>query len=170
VFAPALSGDDNRVAVLLLAFGVAGTVGNLIAGKLADRYGPRRVVIAASLALTAVFLLMLPIRGVFAAAVPVVALCGIASWSVTAPQQHRAITLSPTGAGPLAVSLNAAVLYLAISLSSVVGAICLDSFGSAVALPVIAAVSVLAAAILTMLSGPAEQRALAAAGEGGPRR
>lgn len=165
VFAPALGGDDNRVALLLLAFGVAGTVGNLIAGTLADRYGPRRVVITATLVLAVVFLVMLPSRGVFAAAVPVVALSGIASWSVTAPQQHRAIALSPTGAGPLAVSLNAAVLYLAISLSSVIGAVGLDSFGSAVALPVIAAVFVLAAAILTWLSSPTERRAQATAVE-----
>jgi hypothetical protein len=49
-------------------------------------------------------------------------LSGIASWSVTAPRQQRAIALSPEGTGSLAVSLNAAVLYLAISLSSVTGA------------------------------------------------
>lgn len=165
VFAPALGGDDNRLTLLLLTFGVAGTVGNLVAGRLADRYGPRRVVMTATLVLTVVFLGMPPIRGVFAAAVPVVALSGMASWSVTAPQQHRAIALSPAGAGPLAVSLNAAVLYLAISLSSVIGAVGLDSFGSAAVLPVIAAVFVLAAAILTWLSGPAERRAPAAVTE-----
>jgi MFS family permease len=112
VFAPALGGDDSRVAVLLLAFGVAGTVGNLVAGKLADRYGPRRVVVTATLVLTAVFLVMPPTRGVLAWVVPVVALAGFCSWSVTTPQQHRAIALSPAGAGPLAVSLNASVLYL----------------------------------------------------------
>jgi DHA1 family inner membrane transport protein len=160
VFAPALGGDNDRLALLLLAFGVAGTVGNLIAGKLTDRYGPRRVAITATLALVVVFLVMLPVRGEFAAVVPVVALSGIASWSVTAPQQHRVIALSPAGAGPLAVSLNAAVLYLAISVSAVLGAVGLDLFRSAVALPVIAAVFVLAAAILIWQSGPAEQRAI----------
>ncbi|MER5544810.1 MFS transporter [Streptomyces sp. NPDC001118] len=165
VFGPSLGGDNNRVALLLLAYGLAGTAGNLIAGKLADRYGPQRVVIAATLALTVIFLAMLPIRSSFAAALPVVALSGIASWSVTAPQQHRVIALSPAGAGPLAVSLNAAVLYLAISISGVLGAMGLNVFGSAAALPVLAAVFVLAAAVVTWLSAGAEQRALTAKAE-----
>ena len=159
VFAPALGGDDSRVAVLLLAFGVAGTVGNLVAGKLADRYGPRRVVVTATLVLTAVFLVMPPTRGVLAWVVPVVALAGFCSWSVTTPQQHRAIALSPAGAGPLAVSLNASVLYLAVSLSSAIGAVALERSGSAGVLPMIAAGFVLAAAVLTWLSGPAERHA-----------
>lgn len=158
VFAPALDGDGNRVGLLLLASGVAGTAGNLLAGRMADRYGPRQVVIAATLALTVVFLIMLPIRGLFAVAVPVVALAGIASWSIITPQQHRVIALSPPGAGPLAVSLNAAVVYLAISLAGVIGAVGSGGFDSAAAVPVIAAVFVLAAAVLTWLSGPAERR------------
>jgi DHA1 family inner membrane transport protein len=56
------------------------------------------------------------------------------------------------------VSLNAAVMYLAISLSSVIGAIGLNSFGSAVSLLPIAVVFVLAAALLTWLSGRTERQ------------
>ncbi len=78
--------------------------------------------VTATLALTVVFLVMLPIRADFVVSVLVMAVAGLASWSVTAPQQHRVVALSPVGAGPLAVSLNAAVLYLAISLSGVIGA------------------------------------------------
>jgi len=162
VFAPSLGGDDNRVALLLLAYGLAGTAGNLLAGRLADRYGPRRVVVAATLVLTVVFLVMLPFRADFAVAIPVIAVSGLASWSVTAPQQHRVIALSPPSAGALAVSLNAAVLYLAISLSGVIGAAGLDLFHSETSIPVMGAVLVLAAAVLTWGSGKAEQRALAA--------
>jgi MFS transporter, DHA1 family, inner membrane transport protein len=160
VYAPALGGHSGRLAMLLLAFGAGGTAGNLVAGRLADRFGPRRVVITATLVLAMVFPLMVPARGVFAAALAVTALSGIASWSVTAPQQHRAIALSPAGAGPLAVSLNAAALYLAVSLSSVTGALILDWSGSAAILPVAAAAIALAAAALTWLSGPSEERAL----------
>jgi MFS transporter, DHA1 family, inner membrane transport protein len=161
VFAPAVAGHRNRIAVLLLVFGLTGTAGNLLAGRLADKHGPRPVVITATLALTAIFLAMIPIRSTFVAALPIVALSGVAAWSVTAPQQHRVIGLSSAAAAPLAVSLNAAVLYLGVSLSGAIGAVALTSFGTGAALLVIAAAFVFTAALVTQLSGRAEQRALA---------
>lgn len=149
VFSTALGGDDNRIALLLLVFGLAGTAGNLMAGRLADRYGPRRVVIGATLALMAVFLAMLPSRDSFLVAIPLVALNGAAAWSVTAPQQHRVLALVSAGAGPLVISLNAAVIYVAVAISGAIGAISLHWFGSAASLLPIAAVFVFAAALLT---------------------
>ncbi|MFF9527280.1 MFS transporter [Streptomyces achromogenes] len=56
VFAPAVDGEQTRLALLLLVFGVAATGGNLAAGTLADRYDPRRVVVGATAGVTAVFL------------------------------------------------------------------------------------------------------------------
>ncbi|WP_371482695.1 MFS transporter [Kitasatospora sp. NBC_00315] len=153
VFAPATFGDGGRVALLLLVFGLAGTGGNLMAGRLADRHGPRRVVITATLGLAAVFLAMVPSRGSFLPAVLMVALAGLGSWSVTAPQQHRIIALAPAGAESLVVSLNAAVMYLAISLSSVLGAILLSAFDSPVYLLPAAAAFVVAAALVARLTG-----------------
>ncbi|MDH6134291.1 DHA1 family inner membrane transport protein [Kitasatospora sp. MAA4] len=159
VFAKATGGDGGRVALLLLVFGVAGTVGNLTAGRLADRHGPRRVVVAATFGLAVVFLAMLPSRGSFPAALLVVALSGIGSWSVTAPQQHRVMALAPAGSEALVVSLNAAVMYLAISLSSTVGAIALTSFHSSGVLLPIAAAFVVAAALLAWISRPTQSPA-----------
>nr|WSZ97470.1 MFS transporter [Streptomyces sp. NBC_00857] len=159
VFSPATDDSGGRVALLLLVFGLAGTAGNLVAGRLADRHGPRNVVICATLGLAVVFAAMLPSRESFAAAILVVALSGVGSWSVTGPQQHRVMALSQPGAETLGVSLNAAVMYLAISLSSVIGAIGLNSFGSAVSLLPIAVVFVLAAALLAWLSGRSDSQA-----------
>jgi len=56
VYEPATGGHGGTLALLMLVFGVAGTIGNLAAGVLADRFGPRRVIMVAALALTAVFL------------------------------------------------------------------------------------------------------------------
>ncbi|MFJ9948408.1 MFS transporter [Kitasatospora sp. NPDC091207] len=158
VFAPAVEGHSARVALLLLVFGVAGTAGNLMAGHLADRYGPRRVVITASLGLAAVFLAMLEGRDSFTAALVAVAFCGVASWSLTAPQQQRIIALAPAGSESLVVSLNAAVLYLAVSLAGVLGAIGLKAFGSAGYLLPAAAAFAVSAAGLAWLSGRADGR------------
>lgn len=159
IFSPAMDGDGGRIALLLLVFGVAGTVGNLLAGRLADRYGPRAVVICATLGLAVVFLAMVPTRSSFAVAIPMVVLSGVGSWSVTVPQQHRIIALAAPGAEALGVSLNASVLYLAISLSSVIGAIGLNGLDSAATLPPIAAIFVVLAAILTWATGRSGRRA-----------
>lgn len=157
VFRPAIGGDGSRVALLLLVFGLAGTAGNLVAGRLADRRGPRKVVVAATLLLAAVFLLMTVSHTSYAVAIALVALGGIASWSVTAPQQQRIIGLAAPGAESLGVSLNAAVVYLAISLSSVIGAGVLDS-PAPTHLTTVAAGFVLLAAVATALGGRAERR------------
>lgn len=71
------------------------------------------------------------------------------------PQQQRILTLPSPAAGPLAISLNAAVLYLAISLSGVIGGVVLGLSGAGT-VAVIATGCVLAAAILTGRSGRAE--------------
>ncbi|WP_280398543.1 MFS transporter [Nocardia carnea] len=152
VFRSATGGDGARVALLLLVFGLAGTVGNLLAGRLADRLGPRTVVLAATLALTAVFLLVVGSPASFPVAMVLVALSGTASWSVTAPQQQRLISLAPAGAESVVVSLNAAVMYLAISVSSVLGAALLDA-SSPGHLSAVAAGFTLVAAAVTALSG-----------------
>ncbi|ARZ66063.1 putative transmembrane efflux protein from the major facilitator superfamily [Streptomyces albireticuli] len=162
VFEPATGGDSGRVAILLLVFGLAGTAGNLTAGRLADRKGPRQVVIGATLLLTVVFGLMAVSHSSYALALVLSAVSGVGSWSVTAPQQQRIIAFAAPGTEPLVVSLNAAVMYLAISLSSVLGAGILDPGGPAQIAWTGAAFTVVAA-LVTVLTGRFERGAGAAA-------
>ena len=152
VYSPVIAANHgNRLAILLLVYGLVGTAGNLVAGRLADRSTPSRVVIGATLVLTAVFLLTPLARESFLTALPAVAIFGFASWSLTGPQQNRVIALASPGTESLVVSLNAAVLYLAISLSSVIGAIGLAVLGP-VSLPLLAAVFTALAATFTWLT------------------
>ncbi|WP_171169498.1 MFS transporter [Streptomyces sp. I05A-00742] len=168
VFEPATAGDAGRVALLLLVFGLAGTAGNLTAGRLADRRGPRTVVIAATSLLTVAFALMAVAHSSFAVAVVLSAVSGIGSWSVTAPQQQRIIAFAAPGTEPLLVSLNAAVMYLAISLSSVLGAGILGS-GSSAGLAWAGAGFTVAAAVITVLTGRFERGTDTAAAQVTPR-
>jgi DHA1 family inner membrane transport protein len=152
VFAPALDGHESRLALLLLVFGIAATAGNLTAGSLADRFGPRRVVIGATLGVAAVFLIMLPVRDVFVLVVIAEALSGVVSYSVVGPQQHRIIAYAPPGGASLVTSLNTSTGYLGQFLSSVIGAGLLTVTGSAVLLPVAAGFAALAALLTWWLS------------------
>ncbi|WP_214409704.1 MFS transporter [Sphaerisporangium fuscum] len=149
IFAPAASGGST-LAVLLLAFGLAGTAGNLTAGRLADRYGPRRVIVIVTLTLAAAFVLTPLGRDTLAAAVVAVVVTGFLSFSVTTPQQHLMITMAGPGSG-MVTSLYQSALYLAVSLSGALGAFGLEWQGAA-RLPWLAALLMLAAAVLTAVT------------------
>jgi predicted MFS family arabinose efflux permease len=149
VFASAIGGEQPRLALLLLLFGVAATVGNLVAGSLADRFDPRRVVIGATIGITAVFLIMVPIREVFILVAIATALSGVVSYSVIGPQQHRIIGYAPPGGASLVTSLNTSAAYVGNFLSSIIGAIILTTTGSSVLLLSIAAAFAALASFLT---------------------
>ncbi|MFI6289117.1 MFS transporter [Streptomyces sp. NPDC051018] len=137
VFEPATGGSGDRLAVLMFTLGVIGTLGNLGAGWLADRFGGRGVVTVALLWTAASLLLFPPATGAFLPALMVIAVYGVGAFAITTPQQHRLITLDPASA-PVLIALNAAILYLAISLSGVVGAVGIVWAGAG-SLPLIAA-------------------------------
>lgn len=149
VFESAIGGEETRLALLLLVFGAAATVGNLTAGSLADRYDPRRVVIGATAGVAAVFLLMLPIRETFVLVVIATALSGVVSYSVIGPQQHRIIAYAPPGGASLVTSLNTSAGYLGNFLASAIGAAILTATGSSALLLPVAAAFAACAALLT---------------------
>lgn len=149
VFSSAIDGGQGRLALLLVAFGIAATAGNLAAGSLADRYDPRRVVIGATMGVAAVFVIMVPIREVFVLVVIAVALSGVVSYSVIGPQQHRIIGYAPPGGASLVTSLNTSAGYIGNFVSSVIGAVILSTTGSEVLLLTVAAAFAACAAFLT---------------------
>ncbi|RKT83682.1 MFS transporter, DHA1 family, inner membrane transport protein [Saccharopolyspora antimicrobica] len=148
VFGPATGGSGVRLAVLMFLLGVIGTVGNYVAGMLADRFGSSRVV-AFALVWLVVALLVLPLTtGGFGWATAEIAFYGIAAFAITTPQQHRLITLSP-GSAPVLVSLNAAILYLAIALSGIIGAAGIAWAGPQLLGPIAAAFAAIALVLST---------------------
>lgn len=154
VYRPATGGDGDRVAILLLVFGVAATIGNLAVGHLSHHFTPRRVLIPVLLLLTALFVLLPPLRGSFVTAVPAVAISGFLSFSVTTPQQHRIIALVPAEQAPLVTSLYQSALYLAVFLAGGAGAAGLGvrAIGPG-RLPWVAAAFVFAAMLIVWATG-----------------
>ncbi len=113
-------GNAQVLPALLLLWGVAATVGNLVAGKLTDRFGSRRI-IDGSIAVAAVALASMPwaTTQLWSTAL-VTVVWGMCGWGLLVPQQHRLINLSP-GAAPLLLGLNSAALYVGVSISGVIG-------------------------------------------------
>ncbi|WP_064745305.1 MFS transporter [Pseudonocardia acaciae] len=151
VYQPATGDDGNKLALALLLFGVAGTAGNLAAGALADRFDPRRVIVVGTLAPTVALLAVPALRGSMATAVVAVLVTGVLSFTVTTPQQQQLVAMSP-GAQSVVTSLYQSVLYLAVSLSGVLGGLGLNLVGAAALAPV-AAGFVLLASVLSWASG-----------------
>jgi predicted MFS family arabinose efflux permease len=119
-FDRATGGNARVLAGLLLLWGVAATAGNLLAGRLTDHFGSRRIVNAA-IALGALNFVLLPWSSAsLATAVPALIVWGACAWGFVVPQQHRLISVTPAAA-PLLVGLNSAALYVGVSLSGVLG-------------------------------------------------
>ncbi len=130
VLVPAAArGRGGTLALLLFVFGAAATAGNLAAGHLADRVGPRTIIAAAAGILVITSLLASPAGSRLPGAVADIAVYGIAAFSVTAPQQHRLISRRPADSA-LVISLNASFLYLAVSAAASLGAVLISSFGA----------------------------------------
>lgn len=156
IFAPATGGDGVRLALLMLIIGTTGAVGNLLAGRLADRHGGSVVVFGALGWLILSFVGIAFAQGGFGWSVVAIGCYGIAAFAITTPQQHRLIAHDGARSATL-VSLNQAMLYLAIGASGVIGAAGIDLVGAG-NLPWVAAVLALLAIGLSRLGQPASSR------------
>jgi Arabinose efflux permease len=125
----ATGGDGTRLAGLLFAFGLAATVGNLVSGALTDRFGNRRIINAAVAIVAVDFALMPWSSAAWPTAVWAIVVWGLCGWGVLVPQQHRLIQIAGAGA-PLAIALNAAAIYLAVSVSGLTGALGITLVGA----------------------------------------
>jgi len=118
----------NAVALVLFLFGVGSTIGNLAAGRAADRFGPDRVmsVILSSLVLLFTVLslaaVLLPASSARWVIIPLIGLWGFVGFSFPATQQARLAAMAPRLV-PITISLNASAIYFGISLGAVLGSI-----------------------------------------------
>ncbi|HEV8690284.1 MAG TPA: MFS transporter [Ideonella sp.] len=128
-FDRATGGDARVLAGLLLLWGAAATVGNLLAGRLTDRFGSRRIINTA-IAIVAVDFALLPWTSAsLATAVPALIIWGLCGWGVVVPQQHRLISITPSAA-PLLLGLNSAAIYVGVSMSGLIGGVAISWFDS----------------------------------------
>ncbi|MGD8166738.1 MFS transporter [Herbiconiux sp. P16] len=116
------TGDiGSLLAVLLLVFGVSGVIGNVLAGRLVDRFGSR-VMTAVALLLQLATLAALPlVAGSLVGTAILFALWGASANASTLPLQHRLIEIDPATSG-IALSWFSTAMYAGIALAPPLGA------------------------------------------------
>jgi predicted MFS family arabinose efflux permease len=128
VFQRVTHGDERTLAAMFLLWGVAATGGNLLAGRLVDRFDSRGI-INSMLWIAIANFCALPWTSVhaFSAAIALV-IWGICGWGLIVPQQHRLVHLTPRVA-PLALALNNTATYIGLACSGVLGGAALPWIG-----------------------------------------
>jgi predicted MFS family arabinose efflux permease len=155
------SGD--QLSWVLLAFGVGGAAGNLLGGRLTDRFGARTTNITSLLGLCLSFVLIALAAHTFFLAVALTFIWGVCGWLLAPAQQYRLMELGGERAQIL-ISWNSSCIYLGIGLSGVVGALVIRLLGTP-ALTWAGGAGALIGALLTALlyaprlAGEAEQTA-----------
>ncbi|PRX31301.1 putative MFS family arabinose efflux permease [Paraburkholderia sp. BL18I3N2] len=122
-------GDGRILAGMFLLWGVAATAGNLLAGRLVDRFRSRHI-INAMLWLAIINFCALPWASahVFSTIVALT-IWGICGWGLIVPQQHRLVQLKPDVA-PLLLALNNTATYIGLACSGVLGGAVLRETGA----------------------------------------
>ncbi len=139
------------LSVVLLAYGVAGVAGNVVGGRLADRFGAARIVLLALGTSGTALLLLAPAAISPVSAVAVFALWGFAAWAMNSPLQNVLLTLAGRH-GQLVVALNSSIISLGTGLGAVLGGWVVAGPGYGVLGYAAAAVMALAVALVALLA------------------
>lgn len=138
------------LGLLLLGYGLGCLLGNSLGGRLADRFGSRRPLLAI-LPLFVALLATLPLTaGTVPGAAAALFALGAVGWTGNAPIQSWLIELAPQGGG-LVLSLNASAIYLGAGLSGVVGGAVIAWLGVR-ALPLVAALIGVCSVLMLLLA------------------
>lgn len=136
-------GSGALLAVLLLAYGVAGVAGNTVAGPLTDRFGSRSVAVLALAGQALTLIVLAFTEASFVASVVVFALWGVAAFAIAIPVQHRLVHVEPESSA-LALSWYSTAMYVGIAIAPPIGTLALAA-GGPVAVPLAGAVVTVAA-------------------------
>lgn len=129
-----LTGHGGTMLALFIAVvGVAGAAGTFVGGRLSDRWGADRALVAA-FCLMAVAITALALLGLRGGTAPVwltaaaLAAYGFAGWGFNPPMNTRALQLAGA-AGTEAVALNTSGLYVGIAIAGAVGGGAIAHYG-----------------------------------------
>ncbi|MEC3981841.1 MFS transporter [Amycolatopsis sp. H20-H5] len=137
----------TTVSVLLFCYGAGGAIGNVLGGRVTDRWGSKRPLLAVYVGITAALALLPLVATSVVGAGVILFAWGLCTWAFNPPIQHRLIELAPAHSG-LVLSLNASAIYLGVGLSGLVGGFVLDHGGPSMLPEVAAMLTALGAAVV----------------------
>jgi predicted MFS family arabinose efflux permease len=129
VFDRAIGGNPAVLSEVLVIWGLSGVISNIIVGRLIDRVGTRRVLIALLAIVLVDFFLVRWAGANLWTTIPVVILWGGCGWAILVPQQHRIITIAPAVA-PILLGLNNSATFLGATAAGVIGAAGIQMVGA----------------------------------------
>ncbi|MFJ9113461.1 MFS transporter [Streptomyces sp. NPDC102283] len=153
-------GSGTTLTRVLFVFGLGVLGGNLLAGRLCDRYPAERLLTGGLAAFTVVLLLARPAIEHLATTFVWAAVWGLLVGVPTVLQQHRLVAHAPA-ATPVLLGLNSSAIYLGIALGGALGGL-LQKWLSPVWLGVPAAGITLMALVWTLVSARSGKRVTAA--------
>jgi DHA1 family inner membrane transport protein len=116
-------GDERFLSGMLLFWGIAATVGNVLSGHLVDRLHSRSIINAA-LCVAVINFCVLPWTTVHTGSAAIALIIwGLCRWGLIVPQQHRLVQIAPQVAPLLA--LNNTATYGGLACSGVLGGLAL---------------------------------------------
>jgi DHA1 family inner membrane transport protein len=122
--AGATGGSTSALTTVLLTYGLGSVAGNLLSGRLSDRYRPEGVLFTGLVAMVVVLGISPLVVSDFAATVVWVAGWGAVGWLTMVPQQHRLVSLAPQATTVL-LGLNASAIYLGTAAGGGIGGLSL---------------------------------------------
>ncbi len=153
--------DKSALSPILIVFGLGLVIGNLLGGKLADRY-LKTTVIGSLIALTIVLLLMPWAFQNQVLAVIAVGLFGVAAFSTVAPLQMWVLGKITNADQSLVSSLNIAAFNLGNALGAWAGGVVIAQNGGLPWIPYIAAAMPVASLLIAVLTMRSERPAVPA--------
>ncbi len=115
------------LAVVLLVYGLGGSLGTALSGRAVDRFGALRVLVVA-LGVIVITEALVPVATTAATASLLLFVWGAAGWAFAIPQQYRLLALAPAQPS-VAVSLHSSASYLGQAIGAALAGAALGRLG-----------------------------------------
>lgn len=140
--------NENQISPILLTLGIASLIGAKTGGKLADRFGARKTLMASMLVQISSLLILSLIAGIRVPTLIFLIIYEMSAWTFGPTQNYNLVTLAPEAYG-IMLSLNSSFVQMGFATGAGIGGLAISSF-SVLSITIVGAISVLIALIIRL--------------------